>query len=190
VLIPSYIERESYSCLITIRIHSLPSIILPSRQNQPVMKRINQYKKLFNVTPSTDLATLKKTYRNLVKEWHPDKFQESDPMHEEAKLKGKEVIDGYHFLVSIAPETKEANEKEYLATIETGIDDFQHKGMVLEVTFLNGATYEYFGINKKAYLKFLNADKQMRFAKRNIFHSVTYRRTKKAQEEEKAVIAL
>lgn len=156
------------------------------------MKRINQYKKLFNVNPSTDLATLKKTYRNLVKEWHPDKFQEGDPLLEEAQLKGKEIIDGYHFLVSIAKETKDANEKEYLATIETGIDDFKHKGLVLEITFMNGATYEYFGIAKNAYLKFLNADKQLRFAKRNVCHSYTYRRLKKAQEneEEKPAIQL
>ncbi len=152
------------------------------------MKRINQYKKLFNVSPSTDLKALKTTYRNLVKEWHPDKFQEGDPLHEEAQLKGKEIIDGYHFLVSIAKETKEANEKEYLATIETGIDDFKHKGMVLEITYMNGATYEYFGIAKNAYLKFLNADKQLRFAKRNVCHSYTYRRMKKAHEEEKAAI--
>lgn len=154
------------------------------------MKRINQYKKLFKVTPNTDLKGLKTTYRNLVKEWHPDKFQESDPMHQEAKLKGKEIIDGYHFLVSIANETKLANEKEYLATIETGIDDFKHKGMVLEITFMNGATYEYFGVNKNAYLKFLNADKQLRFAKRNVCHSYTYRQSKKAMEEDKGAIVL
>ena len=108
----------------------------------------------------------------------------------EAELKGTQIIDAYHFLVSIAKETKEANEKEYLATIETGIDDFKHKGLVLEITFMNGATYEYFGIAKNQYLKFLNADKQMRFAKRNVCHSYIYRRTKKAQEEEKAPIAL
>lgn len=154
------------------------------------MKRINQYKKLFNVMPSTDLKTLKNTYRSLVKEWHPDKFQEGDPKHEEAKLKGKEIIDGYHFLVSIAKETTKANEKEYLATIETGIDDFKHKGLLLEITFMNGATYEYFGIAKNQYLKFLNADKQLRFAKRNVCHSYTYRQSKKAQEEEKTPIAL
>ncbi len=151
------------------------------------MKRINQYKKLFNVNPNTDLATLKKTYRNLVKEWHPDKFQEEDPLHDEAKLKGKEVIDGYHFLVSIAKETKDINEKEYLATIETGIDDFKHKGLLLEITFMNGAAYEYFGMAKNQYLKFLNADKQLRFAKRNVFHSYTYRQCKKVVEQEGAI---
>ena len=44
------------------------------------MKRINEYKKLFNVEQDTDLKTLKTTYRNLVKEWHPDKFTENDEL--------------------------------------------------------------------------------------------------------------
>lgn len=148
------------------------------------MKRINQYRKLFNATPNTELSELKKTYRNLVKEWHPDKFQESDPLHGEAKNKGKEIIDGYHFLVSISPETRRANLDEYNQTVETGIEDFKHKGMMLEITFMNGDTYEYFGIAKNAYLKFLNADKQHRFAKRNIFNSYIYRKMKSGILEE------
>ena len=69
------------------------------------MKRINQYKKLFKVEGSIDLKELKKTYRVLVKEWHPDKFQDEDKK-EEAGIKSLEIIDGYHFLVSISPEKK------------------------------------------------------------------------------------
>ncbi|HCY47030.1 MAG TPA: molecular chaperone DnaJ, partial [Flavobacteriales bacterium] len=37
------------------------------------MKRINDYKKLFQVENEIDLKELKKSYRSLVKEWHPDK---------------------------------------------------------------------------------------------------------------------
>ena len=44
------------------------------------MKRVNQYKKLFNVEKEIDLKQLKSTYRNLVKEWHPDKFRETDDL--------------------------------------------------------------------------------------------------------------
>ena len=73
------------------------------------MKRINEYKKLFNVEQDTDLKQLKTTYRSLVKEWHPDKFQEGDDMSTEAELKSRQIIDAYHFLVSIAPETIAAN---------------------------------------------------------------------------------
>ena len=72
------------------------------------MKRIKQYKKLFKVEGPIDLKELKKTYRGLVKEWHPDKFLK-ETEKEEAEIKSTEIIDGYHFLVSIAPETKEAN---------------------------------------------------------------------------------
>jgi len=147
------------------------------------MKRINEYKKLFNIEQDTDLKKLKTIYRNLVKEWHPDNFQEGDPMKIEAETKSRQIIDGYHFLVSIAPETIAANEEEYNATIsESNIADFRHKGLLLEVTFLDGTTYEYFGVPKSVYVKLVNSDKQLRFAKRNIFNTYLYRKTKKSLE--------
>lgn len=144
------------------------------------MKRVSQYRKLFNVETDTDLKQLKKTYRSLVKEWHPDKFQDQDDKAAEAEEKSREIIDAYHFLVSIAPETKAANLEEYTKTItETGIADFMHKGLLLEVTFTDGTTYEYFGVNKNLFTKLINSDKQYRFAKRNIFNSFLYRKSKK-----------
>lgn len=146
------------------------------------MKRINEYKKLFNVTGNIDLKELKTTYRNLVKEWHPDKFQADNPLAVEAEIKSQQITNGYHFLVSIAPETKAANLEEYTATInESGIADFKHKGLLLEVTFQDGSVYEYFGVTKNLYIKFVNADKPLRFAKRNIFHTFLYRKSKRAE---------
>jgi len=143
------------------------------------MKRINEYKKLFNVENNIDLKDLKKTYRNLVKDWHPDKFQEEDKIAEAEEV-SQQIIDGYHFLVSIAPETKASYLGEYTATInESGIADFQHKGLLLEVTFNDGSTYEYFGVNRGLFQKLINSDKQVRFAKRNIFNSFLYRKSKK-----------
>jgi hypothetical protein len=147
------------------------------------MKRINEYKKLFNVEPTTDLKQLKTTYRNLVKEWHPDKFQKGDEKAVEAEEMSRQIIDGYHFLVSIAPETKDANLDGYNETINSPIIDWQHKGMVLEMTFLDGNTYEFFGVNKATYIKFCQSDKLNRFAKRNIFNTYTYRKIKKSEVE-------
>jgi curved DNA-binding protein CbpA len=147
------------------------------------MKRINEYKKLFGVEPETDLKTLKTTYRNLVKEWHPDKFQDGDENRKDAEHKSRQIIDAYHFLVSIAPETIAANLEEYnTTTSESNIADFKHKGLLMEVTFLDGATYEYFGVPKSVYIKLVNSDKQLRFAKRNIFNSYLYRKTKRSLE--------
>ena len=143
------------------------------------MKRITEYKKLFNVEGEISLKELKTTYRNLVKEWHPDKFQEGDEKAVEAENISRKVIDGYHFLVSIAPETKAANLEDYNMTIsKSGIADYKLKGLMLEISFLDGTTYEYFGVSKNVFTKFNNSDKQFRFAKRNIFNSFLYRKSK------------
>lgn len=135
---------------------------------------------MFNVEGSIELKTLKATYRRLVKQWHPDKFQDDDALKAEAEVKSQEIIDGYHFLVSIAPETKEANIEAYNAKTTTGgIADFQYEKKVLEVTFLDGTVYEYFGVSPQVFQKMVNTDKLMRFSKRNIFNSYLYRQSKK-----------
>ncbi|TXE21048.1 KTSC domain-containing protein [Psychroflexus gondwanensis] len=146
------------------------------------MKRISEYKKLFGVETNIELKPLKKAYRNLVKEWHPDKFQAGDALQEEAEIQSRRIIDGYHFLVSIAPETIEANAGQYTQSINSGIADFHHKGMLLEITFVDGGTYEYFGVTKPTYIKMINSNKVNRFAKRSIYPNYTFRMSKREQE--------
>ena len=147
------------------------------------MKRINEYKKLFGVEKEIELKALKSSYRNLVKEWHPDKFQEGDPLREEAELNSRKIIDGYHFLVSVAPETKASYLEEFTETVtNAGIADFQHKGMLLEITYLDGSTYEFFGVTRSIYIKMVNSDKLNRFAKRTIYPNYLYRKSKRMME--------
>jgi len=144
------------------------------------MKRIKEYKKLFNVEGAIDLKELKTTYRGLVKTWHPDKFQDEEKKAV-AEIESTKIIDGYHFLVSIAPKTKEVNLDAYKATItEFQVADWHHKSMLLEVTFTDGNTYEYFGVNRILFGKFVNAKSINNFGKRNIFNSFIYRKSKKA----------
>ena len=144
------------------------------------MKRINDYKKLFGVESEIELKALKKRYRNLVKEWHPDKFQDGDALQEEAEIKSRKIIDGYHFLVSIAPETKALNLENYTETItNSSIADYIHKGMLLEITYTDGSAYEYFGVTKQVYVKMNNSPKLSRFAKRSIYTKFPYRMTKR-----------
>ncbi len=144
------------------------------------MKRVNEYKKLFEIEGAIELGQLKTKYRNLVKEWHPDKFQADDEKAAEAEEKTRKITDGYHFLISIAPETKAANLEEYTKTTsESGILNYRHKSMKLEVEFMDGTTYEYFGVTEKMYGKMINADNPYRFAKRNIFNEFLYRKSKK-----------
>lgn len=141
------------------------------------MKRIIEYRKLFDVTREADLAQLKKVYRNLVKEWHPDKFQDGDPKKAEAELKSQEIIEAYSFLVSISPETHALSKDEYAEVISTQmIEDFQYKGMAMKITFQNGNVYEYFNVQPSIYNKMRSTPTLERFARRHILTSYTYRK--------------
>lgn len=144
------------------------------------MKRIIAYRKLFNITQDTDLAQLKIIYRNLIKEWHPDKFIADDAQKAEAEIKSKQIIEAYHFLTSISPETHVFNAEEYThTTSNSGINDFVYKGQTLKITFQNGSSYEYFGVTSSIYNKFINSGTIARFARRHIFHSFVYRNVTK-----------
>ncbi len=148
--------------------------------SEPAMKRIIDNRKLFGITKDTELAELKKIYRNLMKEWHPDKFKEGDVQILEAEIKSKTIIEAYHFLVSISTETHAQNIEEYTKTTETsGIDDFSYKGQTLKITFNDGSIYEYFSVPKNIYNKLINSPTQSRFARRHIFYSYTYRNVSK-----------
>lgn len=140
------------------------------------MKKIVDYRKLLGVTEAAELSELKSTYRGLMKAWHPDKFQESEESKLEAEEKSKTIIEAYHFLVSIAPETRAQSFAEYTLTTTTSpITDFEYKSQVLKVEFADGNTYEYFDVPKAVYVKLVNADSPGRFARRHIYTEYVYR---------------
>ncbi|MDB5227635.1 MAG: molecular chaperone DnaJ [Bacteroidota bacterium] len=141
------------------------------------MKKINDYRKLFGTDATTSLSELKTIYRNFMKVYHPDKFQDDDEAKTEAEEKSREIIEAYHFLVSIAPETIENFLPEFKETIVTSnITDYLYKGLTLEIHFLNGSSYEFFNVPKNTYSKLVNADSPARFAKRHIYNEYLYRK--------------
>lgn len=141
------------------------------------MKRIIAYRKLFGATKETNLAELKTAYRNLVKEWHPDKFNNDEVKKAEAELKSTEIIEGYHFLVSIAPETHLQNKEEYeKLTTSSFIDSFEYKKETLKLYFHDKSEYEYFGVSENIYTKMRNSATLARFARRHIYHDYQYRK--------------
>lgn len=144
------------------------------------MSIIERYRKLLGVTEQADLKELKSIYRNSMKDCHPDKFQDNEEEKLAAEERSKKVIEAYHFLVSIAPETIEATLDQYNETInEAGIEDFQYKGVTLSIDFSDGNTYEYFNVPKNTYVKLVNAPSQTRFARRHICNSFVYRSVNK-----------
>lgn len=130
------------------------------------------------VNEAAELQELKTNYRNMMKTWHPDKFQ--DESRVEAEEKSKTIIEAYHFLVSIAPETRGQSLNEYtLTTSSSNIADFEYKSQVLKITFLDGNAYEYFDVPKAVYIKLINADSPGRFARRHIYNEYVYRSVNK-----------
>ena len=111
------------------------------------MKRIGDYRRLLGVNHTTELKELKTVYRNFMKEYHPDKYIGSESLQLEAQEKSKSIIEAYHFLVSINPETQKQFIQEYtLTTTSAIILDFQHKGLTLKINFSDGSIYEYFNV--------------------------------------------
>ncbi len=144
------------------------------------MKKIVDYRKLLNVNEAAELQELKTVYRALMKTWHPDKFNDNEALKLEAEEKSKTIIEAYHFLVSIAPETRNQTFADYTITTTTSnIADFEYKQQVLTVYFLDGNAYEYFDVPKEVYRKLVNADSPGRFARRHVFNEFVYRSVSK-----------
>jgi len=139
------------------------------------MKKIVEYRKLLNVTKDATLKELKTIYRNSMKDIHPDTATSPEEQHT-AEENSKAIIEAYHFLVSIAPETAEKNKSEYVKTTTTsGILEFYMEKQALYINFVDGSSYEYFGVPKPIYIKMVNAESPARFARRHIYGTYLYR---------------
>jgi DnaJ-class molecular chaperone len=145
------------------------------------MKKIIESRKLLGVDKDVELKELKTIYRNFMKDWHPDKFQDNPDSKHEAEEKSKACIEAYHLLVSIAPETHAQQLEQYTEVITSSkLIDFLYKAQTLQINFADGSSYEYFGLPKNIYNKFINSDNPDRFARRHIYHSFVYRKVTKA----------
>ncbi len=143
------------------------------------MKKIVEYRALLNVTKTATLKELKTIYRNSMKDIHPDLIADENERLE-AEQKSIAIIEAYHFLVSIAPETLEKTKAEYTNTTTTSnIADFYLENGVLYVHFLDGNSFEYFGVPKQTYIKMINAESPSRFARRHIYNQFLYRSASK-----------
>lgn len=148
------------------------------------MKRIGEHRTLLGVDKNVTLKELKTIYRNVMKDTHPDKFINDEAGKLEAEAKSKSVIEAYHFLVSINPETQEKYKEEYTETItQSNIQDFYLEKSILTVLHLNGKTYEYIGVPRNTYIKMVNADSPSRFARRHIYGNFVFRKAGEAMAD-------
>lgn len=147
------------------------------------MKKINEFRKLLGVDKEASLKDLKTIYRNVMKDTHPDKFVNDEAGKIAAEESSKNIIEAYHYLVSINQETHDKNLEEYTETTTNSIiQDFYLEKQILYVTHTNGVTYEYMGIPRNLYIKMINSDSPSRFARRHIYGKFTFRKASTAVE--------
>ena len=145
------------------------------------MKRIGEHRKLLGVDKTATLKELKTIYRNTMKDAHPDKFVNDESGKLDAEERSKSVIEAYHFLVSINPETQEKYKEEYTETTsKSNIQDFEYEKQILKIQHLNGKMFEYIGVPRNTYIKMVNADSPSRFARRHIYGNFVYRKSGEA----------
>ncbi len=63
------------------------------------MKSIDEYYKILGVDSSITAEELKKVYRELVKEWHPDRLLHNPSLHKTAQQKLQEINEAYDQLL-------------------------------------------------------------------------------------------
>ena len=145
------------------------------------MQKIIDSRKILGVTKDNDLKEIKTTYRNLMKELHPDVFQGNEEDRVAFEEKSKKVIEAYQLLSSIAPETLEQGREHYNETIANCmIEDYSYSKQTLLIKFDDGTSYEYFEVPKSIYAKLINSDSPSRFSRRHIYHTYVYRKVTKA----------
>lgn len=70
------------------------------------MKSTNEYCKILGVDSSVTPEELKKVYRDLVKEWHPDRLLHNPSLHKTAQQKLQEINEAYDHLQALMANPK------------------------------------------------------------------------------------
>ncbi|MBL7982449.1 MAG: KTSC domain-containing protein [Flavobacteriales bacterium] len=131
------------------------------------MKKIIDSRKLLGATAKSDLQELAKLYKGLMKQHHPDRFQDETERAAAEQLSTK-IIEAYKFLESIHPETHAANAADFETTVATNIANWHYQHQTLHLTFGDGSVYEYYSVPSNVYNKFVATNGQPRFARRHI----------------------
>ena len=133
----------------------------------PPMKEIIESRKLLGATPSLTLKELSTLYKGLMKQHHPDRFQE-ETQRTEAEATSQRIITAYKLLEGLHPETQAARAEEFERTLASGIANWEYKGQKLTLHFGDGSEHAFYGVAAKTYNKFVNTDATPRFVRRHL----------------------
>lgn len=151
------------------------------------------YFEVLGVNRQSTKVEIRDAYRQLIKKWHPDKFPNDTEKNLEATEKSKLLNEAYYILKDYEPAsfkkpssysppyTTSGSRKgrhDILRTIvkssnihSVGYDTIES---ILQVQFLNGGIYEYYGVPENIFNDLMNAESKGKYANRHIFYSYNY----------------
>jgi hypothetical protein len=94
------------------------------------MNEINRFYKIFELEPEAPLEEVKKAYRDLVKVWHPDRFQDSQRLQKKANEKLSAIDEAYEKIIchnSHKEQTIREKPEEPIYEEQSGRDDQERK---------------------------------------------------------------
>lgn len=136
---------------------------------------------------------IRDAYRQLIKKWHPDKFPNDTEKNLVATEKSKLINEAYHILKDYEPlsfkkasnysptNTTSGSRKGRHDILRARVKSsnihsvgYDKKENILQVQFLNGGIYEYYGVPENIFNELMNAESKGKFANRHIFYSYHY----------------
>lgn len=143
------------------------------------MKEILESRKLLGATANMSLKEIAALYKGLMKQHHPDRFQE-EAERQEAEALSQRIIAAYKFLEGLHPETQALRAEEFEQTMASGIANWQYKGQVLRLNFGDGSEHAFYGVPSNTYNKFVNTDGTARFVRRHLLGTYAMRKMSSA----------
>lgn len=127
------------------------------------MTDLRHYRELLNVTKDASKAEIKKAYRALAKQWHPDNFYQDPDKHKIAEHKFKEITIAYDFLINntatenTTASTKNSNSSTTIKTEKTDPVTYYRLGVFLAKRGDREESLDFFGKAIKLHPEYLEA---------------------------------
>jgi len=111
-------------------------------------------------------------------QWHPDKFHNDKQKYKEADEKSKIITDAYDIIKRnyLPFLTSEGESRIKVTSSNIHSVGYDINKMILQIQFLNGGVYEYYGVPATVFNELMNAKSKGKFARRYIYYSYRYKR--------------
>lgn len=133
------------------------------------------YLNILGLTLQSTKEDIRKAYYNLIKQWHPDKFYNDRQKNIEATEKSKIIIDAYDNLKNYQPFLTNKNPCT-IRVKSSNIYSINYDNNKLQIKFLKGGVYEYYGVPENLFNEFMNASSKGKFARKYIYNNYRFKK--------------